>query len=158
MEKVYMTQTGFDKMKSELDELKNVKRPEIQLAIGEARAHGDLKENAEYHAAREAQGLLEAKIRELDDKLARTEIVDSSKIPKDAIYLGAKTELEDRDSGDIEVFQFVGAGEDDPVNGKILVTSPFAKALLGKKIGDEVDVEVPMGTLKYKVLSIEYEI
>lgn len=156
MEKVYMTKNGYEKVKEELDELKDVKRPEIQNAIGEARAHGDLKENAEYHAAREAQGLLEAKIRELEDKLARTEIVDSSKIPKDAIYLGAKTELKDLDSGDIEFFHFVGAGEDDPVNGKILVTSPFAKPLLGKKVNEEVEVNVPMGTLRYKVLKIEY--
>lgn len=156
MEKVYMTDKGYEKLKQELDELKNVKRPEIQAAIGEARAHGDLKENAEYHAAREAQGLLEAKIRELEDKLARTEIVDSSKIPTDAIYLGAKTELKDLDSGDIELFHFVGAGEDDPAKGKILVTSPFAKALLGHKVNEEVEVKVPMGTLRYKILNIEY--
>ena len=151
-----MTQEGFEKLKAELDYLKNEKRPEIQQAIGTARAHGDLKENAEYDAAREAQGLLEAKIRQLDDKLARTEIVDSSKIPKDAIYLGAKTELKDLDTGDIEVYQLVGAGEEDPINGKILVTSPFAKPLLGKKINAEVTVTVPMGTLRYKVMKIEY--
>lgn len=156
MEKVYMTKEGFEKLKNELDYLKNEKRPEIQEAIGTARAHGDLKENAEYDAAREAQGLLEAKIRDLDDKLARTEIVDSSKIPQDAIYLGAKTELKDLDTGDIEHYQFVGAGEDDPINGKIQVTSPFAKALLGRKIDDEVSVTVPMGTLRYKVMKIEY--
>ncbi len=157
MEKVYMTQEGFDKFKGELDHLKNVKRPEIQVAIGEARAHGDLRENAEYSAAREAQGLLEARIREMDDKIARTEIVDSSKIPKDAIYLGAKAELKDLDSGDIEFFHLVGAGEEDPMNDKISVTSPFAKALLGHKVDEEVEVTVPMGTLKYKILNIEYE-
>ena len=157
MEKVYMTESGYEKFKDELYNLKNVKRPEIQEAIGVAREHGDLKENAEYHAAREEQGLLEAKIRDLDDKLARTEIVDSSKIPKDAIYLGAKTKLKDLDSGDIEELQFVGAGEDDPANGKILVTSPFAKSLLGRKVNEEVDVTVPMGTLRYKILEIEYE-
>lgn len=156
MEKVYITKNGYEKLKEELDNLKNVKRPEIQAAIAEARAHGDLKENAEYHAARESQGLLEARIRELEDKLARTEMVDSSKIPKDAVYLGAKTALKDMGSGDIEHVQFVGAGEDDPVNGKILVTSPFAKALLGRKVNDEVEVKVPMGTLRYKILNIEY--
>lgn len=156
MEKVYMTQSGYDKLKEELDNLKDVKRPEVRQAIGEARAHGDLKENAEYDAAREAQALLEAKIRELEDKLARVELVDESKIPKDAIYLGASAELEDMDSGDIENYQLVGAGEDDPVNDKILVTSPFAKALLGHKVGDEVEIDVPMGKLKYKVLSIKY--
>ncbi len=151
-----MTEEGFEKLKAELDYLKNEKRPEIQQAIGTARAHGDLKENAEYDAAREAQGLLEAKIRQLDDKLARTEIVDASKIPTDAIYLGAKAELKDLDTGDIEVYQLVGAGDEDPVNGKILVTSPFAKPLLGCKVNDEVKVTVPMGTLRYKILKIEY--
>ena len=156
MDKVYMTQENFDKLKEELDYLKNEKRPEIQEAIGTAREHGDLRENAEYHAAREEQGMLEAKIRDMDDKLARTEIVDSSKIPTDAIYLGAKTELKDLDTGDIEIYQFVGSGEEDPINGKILVTSPFAKPLLGKKVNEEVDVTVPMGTLRYKIMKIEY--
>jgi len=156
MDKVYMTRENFDKLKEELDYFKNVKRPDIQKAIGTAREYGDLKENAEYHAAREEQGLLEARIRDLDDKLARTEIVDSSKIPTDAIYLGAKTELKDLDSGDIEIYQFVGSGEEDPMNGKILVTSPFAKPLLGKKLNDEVDVTVPMGTFRYKIMKIEY--
>ena len=156
MDKVYMTQENFDKLKEELDHFKNVKRPDIQKAIGTAREYGDLKENAEYHAAREEQGLLEARIRDMDDKLARTEIVDSSKIPTDAIYLGAKTELKDLDSGDIEIYQFVGSGEEDPANGKILVTSPFAKPLLGKKLNDEVDVTVPMGTFRYKIMKIEY--
>ena len=94
MEKVYMTKKGYEKLKKELDELKHVKRAEIEAAIGKARAHGDLSENAEYDAAREAQGLLEAKIRSLQDKLARTEIVDSSNIPNDAIHFGAKIEIE----------------------------------------------------------------
>ena len=157
MEKVYMSQSGFDKLKEDLDNLKNVKRPEIQQAIGRAREFGDLRENAEYSAAREAQGLLEARIRELDDKLARTEIVDSSKIPKDAIYLGAKIELQDLDDNATESFHLVGAGDEDPANGKISVTSPFAKGLLGHKVNEKVEVAVPMGTFRYKVLTIEYD-
>ncbi|MBT7591119.1 MAG: transcription elongation factor GreA, partial [Candidatus Scalindua sp.] len=122
MEKVYMSQDGFERLKKELHEMKNVKRPEIQEAIATARAYGDLKENAEYHAAREAQGMLEAKIRQLDDKLARTEIVDSSNIPTDAVHFGAKVEVKDLDTGDIENYELVGAGDDDPINDKILVS------------------------------------
>lgn len=156
MEKVYMTQSGYEKLKADLDEMKNVKMPEIAKAIGIAREFGDLKENSEYHAAREAQGMLDAKIRHLEDRLARTEIVDSSKIPKDAIYFGAKIEVEDLDEGDIEEYQLVGAGEDDPLNGKILATSPFAMALIGRKVNDEVEFEAPVGKLRYKVLKIDY--
>lgn len=156
MERVYMTKNGYERLKEELEYLKNVKRPEIEAEIARARAHGDLRENAEYDAAREAQGLLEAKIREIEDKLGRTEIVDSSKTPKDAIYLGAKTKLKDIGSGEIEYFHLVGAGEDDPLNGKILVTSPFAKALLGRKLNEEVEIKVPIGVLRYKIVDIEY--
>jgi transcription elongation factor GreA len=156
MEKVYMSKEGYEKLRKELDEMKNVKRAEIQEAIATARAHGDLKENAEYHAAREAQGLLEAKIRQLDDKLARTEIVDSSNIPTDAVHFGAKVEVKDLDTGDIEYYELVGAGDDDPINDKILVSSPFAQALLEHKVGDEVEVNAPMGVLKYKILKIDY--
>ena len=156
MEKVYMSQDGFDRLKKELDEMKNEKRAEIQEAIATARAHGDLKENAEYHAAREAQGLLEAKIRQLDDKLARTEIVDSSNIPTDAVHFGAKVEVKDLDTGDIENYELVGAGDDDPINDKILVSSPFAQALLEHKVNDEVEINAPVGVLRYKILKIEY--
>ncbi len=156
MEKVYMSKDGYEKLKKELEEMKNAKRAEIQEAIATARAFGDLKENAEYHAAREAQGLLEAKIRQLDDKLARTEIVDSSNIPTDAIHFGAKVEVEDLDTGDIENYELVGAGDDDPINDKILVSSPFAQALLEHKVDDVVEVNAPAGVLRFKILKIEY--
>ena len=156
MEKVYMSKDGFEKSKKELDEMKMVKRAEIQEAIATAREFGDLKENAEYHAAREAQGLLEAKIRQLDDKLARTEIVDSSSIPTDAVHFGAKVEVKDLDTGDIENYELVGAGDDDPINDKILVSSPFAQAFLEHKVGDEVEVNAPAGVLRFKILKIEY--
>ena len=156
MEKVYMSKDAFERLKKELDEMKNVKRAEIQEAIATAREHGDLKENAEYHAAREAQGLLEAKIRQLEDKLARTEIVDSSNIPTDAVHFGAKVEVKDLDTGDIENYELVGAGDDDPINDKILVSSPFAQAFLEHKVGDEVEVNAPAGVLRFKILKIEY--
>ncbi|MCP5004185.1 MAG: transcription elongation factor GreA [Planctomycetes bacterium] len=151
-----MVQESYEKLKKELDYLKFEKRMEVQEAIGKARAHGDLRENAEYDAAREAQGFLEAKIRKLEDELARAEIVDSSKIPKDTICFGAKIELEDLENGDIENYQLVGAGDDDPMNGKILVSSPVAKALLGGKKDEVIEVDVPAGILRYKVLKIEY--
>ena len=156
MEKVYMSKDGFEKSKKELNEMKMVKRAEIQEAIATAREFGDLKENAEYHAAREAQGLLEAKIRQLDDRLARTEIVDSSNIPTDAVHFGAKVEVKDLDTGDIENYELVGAGDDDPINDKILVSSPFAQAFLEHKVGDEVEVNAPAGVLRFKILKIEY--
>jgi len=156
MEKVYMSKDGYQKLTQELDEMKNVKRAEIQEAIATAREHGDLKENAEYHAAREAQGLLEARIRQLEDKLARTEIVDTSNIPTDAVHFGAKVEVKDLDTGDIENYELVGAGDDDPINDKILVSSPFAQALLEHKVGDEVEVNAPAGVLKFKIMKIEY--
>jgi transcription elongation factor GreA len=156
MEKVYMSEDGYQRLTKELDEMKNSKRAEIQEAIATAREFGDLKENAEYHAAREAQGLLEAKIRQLEDKLARTEIVDSSNIPTDAIHFGAKVEVKDLDTGDIENYELVGAGDDDPMNDKILVSSPFAQALLEHKVGDEVEVNAPAGVLRFKILKIEY--
>ena len=156
MDKVYMSKDGYQRLTKELDEMKNVKRADIQEAIATARAFGDLKENAEYHAAREAQGLLEARIRQLEDKLARTEIVDSSNIPTDAIHFGAKVEVEDLDTGDIENYELVGAGDDDPMNDKILVSSPFAQALLEHKVGDDVEVNAPAGVLRFKILKIEY--
>ncbi len=156
MEKVYMSKDGYQRLTKELDEMKNVKRPEIQEAIATARAFGDLKENAEYHAAREAQGMLEAKIRQLEDKLARTEIVDSSNIPTDAVHFGAKVEVKDLDTGDIENYELVGAGDDDPMNDKILVSSPFAQAFLEHKVGDKVEVNAPAGVLRFEILKIEY--
>jgi transcription elongation factor GreA len=156
MEKVYMSKDGYQRLTKELDEMKNSKRAEIQEAIATAREFGDLKENAEYHAAREAQGLLEARIRQLEDKLARTEIVDSSNIPTDAIHFGAKVEVKDLDTGDIENYELVGAGDDDPMNDKILVSSPFAQALLEHKVGDDVEVNAPAGVLRFKILKIEY--
>ncbi len=156
MDKVYMSKDGFERLTKELDEMKNAKRPEIQEAIATAREFGDLKENAEYHAAREAQGMLEAKIRQLEDKLARTEIVDSSNIPKDAVHFGAKVEVKDLDNGDIENYELVGAGDDDPMNDKILVSSPFAQAFLEHKVGDKVEVNAPAGVLRFEILKIDY--
>lgn len=153
---VPMTRAGYNKIKAELDRLENEEMPAITEKIAEARAEGDLKENAEYHAQRENQGMLMAKIGELKDKLARASIVDLSKLPKDEVVFGCTVTVEDLAYGDEEEFTLVGAGEENYDTGKILVTSPFGQGLIGKKVGDTAEVEVPAGQLKFKILKIEF--
>jgi len=156
-ERIPMTRTGFDKIKAELDHLQNEEMPKIEQRIGAARSEGDLSENAEYHGARESQGLLQAKINVLRDKLARATLVDVSKLPKDEVAFGATVVVKDLDFGDEESFTFVGAGEEDYDEGKINVTSPLAQGLLGKKVGDRVNVEVPAGTNRFEILEIRFD-
>ncbi|HHT9124606.1 MAG TPA: transcription elongation factor GreA [Candidatus Brocadiia bacterium] len=148
-----ITKKGREKLEAELKALKD-KRQHISQAIGDARAFGDLRENAEYHAAREAQALNEAKIRQLEDKLARAILVDESKLPDGVIVILSNVKLRDLDSGDIEEYSLVGEGHSDPHRGKILVTSPLAQGLLGHKRGDKVSIEVPAGKLNYEILEI----
>jgi transcription elongation factor GreA len=137
--------------------MENVEMPLIAENIAAARAEGDLSENAEYHAQRENQGMLQAKINLLRDKLARASIVDMSKLPKDEIAFGATVLVKDLDFDDEERFTLVGAGEEDYDTGKILCTSPIGVGLIGKKVGDQVKIAVPKGTLKFKILEIKYE-
>jgi transcription elongation factor GreA len=151
-----MTRAGYDKLRAELDELENEKMPEIAKRIAEARAEGDLKENAEYHGARESQGLMQAKINVLRDKLARASMVDLSKLPKDEVVFGCTVKVKDLDFGDTEEFTLVGAGEEDFDEGKINVTSPLAQGLVGKKVGDKVEIEVPAGVNRFEVVSISF--
>lgn len=153
---VPMTRAGYNKIKAELERLENEELPAVTEKIAEARAEGDLKENAEYHAQRENQGMLMAKIGELKDKLARASIVDPAKLPKDEVVFGCTVTVEDLAYGDEEEFTLVGAGEEDYDSGKILVTSPFGQGLIGKKVGETADVEVPAGQLKFKILKIEF--
>ncbi len=153
---VPMTRTGYNKIKAELDRLENEEMPSITEKIAEAHAEGDLKENAEYHAQRENQGMMMAKIGKLKDKLARASIVDPSKLPKDEVVFGCTVTVEDVAYGDEEEFTLVGAGEENYDTGKILVTSPFGQGLIGKKVGDTAEVEVPAGQLKFKILKIEF--
>lgn len=153
---VPMTRTGYNKIKAELERLENEEMPSITEKIAEARAEGDLKENAEYHAQRENQGMMMAKIGKLKDKLARASIVDPSKLPKDEVVFGCTVTVEDLAYGDEEEFTLVGAGEENYDTGKILVTSPFGQGLIGKKVGDTAEVEVPAGQLKFKILKIEF--
>lgn len=152
-----MSRTGYNKIKTEVDNLENVEMPKIANNIANARAEGDLSENAEYHAQRENQGLLQAKINLLRDKLARASIVDFSKIPKDEVAFGATVVVKDLDFDDEETYTLVGAGEEDYDTGKILVTSPIGQGLVGKKIGDTVKIAVPKGTINYEVVKIDYD-
>lgn len=156
-DRVPMTQAGYDKLKAELDEMESVEMPAIAIRIAEARAHGDLSENAEYHGARESQGMLQAKINLLRDKLNRASLVDTSKLPKDEVVMGAKIKVLDLDLEEEEILVLVGAGEEDYDEGKILVTSPLAQGLLGKKVGDQVKIDVPAGTLAFEILEINFD-
>jgi len=156
-ELIPMTKVGYDKLKAQLDHMENEEMPLITQRIADARAEGDLKENAEYHGARESQGMLQAKINMLRDKLARATIVDPSKIPHDQVAFGATVVVKDLDYGDEETFTLVGAGEEDYDAGKINVSSPVGKALVGMKLGDKVDIDVPRGVLRFEVLRISYD-
>ena len=149
-----MTREGYNKIKADIDRLENEEMPAVTEKIAEAREEGDLKENAEYHAQRENQGMLMTKIHELKSKIARATIVDVSQLPKDEVVFGCTVTVEDIAYGDEEQFTLVGAGEEDYDTGKILVTSPFGQGLIGKKVGDIAEVEVPAGKLKFKILKI----
>ena len=154
---VYLSHEGYEKLRRELEQLKTSKRREISKAIGEARAHGDLSENAEYTYAKEAQGLNEKKISELEDKLSRAKLIDESEMPKDEILIGAKVKLKDLDSAEELEYSLVAEEEADYSAGKISITSPVGEALLGHKENDTVKIKIPAGTLTYKVLKITRE-
>jgi transcription elongation factor GreA len=156
-ESIPMTRAGYNKLKAELDNLDQVEMPKAAARVAAARSEGDLSENAEYHGARESQGMLQAKINLLRDKLARATIVDTSSLPKDAVVFGATVVVKDLDFGDQEVFTLVGAGEEDYDAGKILVTSPLAQGLVGKKVGDRVEIDVPAGKMKFEILEIRFQ-
>ncbi len=154
---VPMTRAGYDKLKAELQEMETVEMPKLAQRVANARSEGDLSENAEYHGARESQGMLQAKINLLSDKLARASIVDTSRLPKDEVVFGATVVVKDLDFGDEEIFTLVGAGEEDYDTGKILVTSPLAQGLLGKKIGHKARIPVPAGTMNFEIIEIRFE-
>ena len=156
IDSVPMTRDGYNKIKAEIQRMENEALPLIIEKIAEARAEGDLRENAEYHAQRENQGMMMAKINELKSKIARASIVDQSQLPKDEVVFGCTVTVEDLAYGDEEQFTLVGAGEEDYDSGKILVTSPFSQGLIGKKVGETAEIEVPAGTQKFKILRIEF--
>jgi len=152
-----LTVVGAEKLRAELQHLKSVERPAVIQAIAEARAQGDLSENAEYDAAKEKQGFIEGRIAELEGKLANAQIIDPTAVDADGrIVFGATVELEDVDSGDTVSYQIVGDDEADIKAGKISVSSPIARALIGKYAGDSVEVQAPGGARHYEVLDVEY--
>jgi transcription elongation factor GreA len=154
-QKVPMTQTGYDKLKQELDHIMKVERAKNIRDIEEARAHGDLSENAEYHAAKERQGHLDAKKRELEHKLSHAQIIDVSKLSNEKVVFGATVTLADTESGDVKKYMLVGQEEADFKKGKISIQSPVCKALIGHKVGDVVSIKTPVKTVEYEIQEIE---
>lgn len=151
---IYLSKEGYEKLRSELEYLKKVKKKELTKEVGEARAHGDISENAELDAAKEAQGLCMKRIAELEEKLFRVSIIDDMDIPADKAYIGATVKIKDMDTGE-ELERILVAGEEaDPSCGKISIASPVGKGLLGHKEGDVLEISVPAGVLKYKILKI----
>jgi transcription elongation factor GreA len=154
IEKIPMTQEGYDKLKADLAHMEGFEMIEAAKRVAAARDLGDLSENAEYHAAREDHGLLQAKINELKDKLARAEIVNTADLPRDSVVFGARVRIKNLETGKEEEYELVGPGDEDYTKNKILTTSPRGQGLMGKKVGETVEITVPKGTLKYKILSI----
>ncbi|MDX2309554.1 MAG: transcription elongation factor GreA [Hyphomicrobium sp.] len=157
MERVPMTLEGYKTLEEELQRLKAVERPRIIQAIAEARAHGDLSENAEYHAAKEAQGLNEARVAELEDKFNRAEVVDTAKLSGSTVKFGATVTLVDEDTEEKVKYKIVGDMEASVKDGKISISSPIARALIGKGKGDAVEVTTPKGSRAYEILKIEWK-
>jgi len=153
-DRIPMTREGYDKLKAELDRRRNVEMIEVTKRVAAARDLGDLSENAEYHAAREDQGMLEAKIRDLSGRLARAVIVDTSSLPKDSVAFGSKVKVMDLDIEEEETFELVGPGQENPDKGRILTSSPIGQGLIGRKKGDTVEIQVPRGTIRFKILDI----
>ncbi len=152
-----MTQEAYNRRRKEIEHLENVEMPKIAQKIAAAREEGDLKENAEYHGQREAQGMLQAKINQLKYRLANAVIVDPSHVPKDEVAFGATVKVRDLDLDEEEEITLVGDGDEDYDAGKYLVTSPLCQGLLGKKVGEKVDIEVPRGVIRYEILEIRYD-
>ena len=156
MEKIPMTAAGYTQLEEELRQRQSVDRPRIIQQISEARSHGDLSENAEYHAAKEQQSLNEGRIAELEDKISRAEVIDVSKLSGDTITFGATVTLVDEDTDEQRKFQIVGETEADAKAGRISITSPIARALIGKKKGASAEVMTPKGAKGYEVLKIDW--
>jgi transcription elongation factor GreA len=156
MNRIPMTGEGYIRLQDELKRLKSVDRPAIIRAIAEARTHGDLSENAEYHAARERQSFIEGRLMEIEDKIARAEVIDTSKLSGSLIKFGAKVTLADEETDEEQTFMIVGEDEADVKNGRLSVTSPLARALIGKGKGDSVEVTTPSGAKSYEVVTVAF--
>jgi len=156
-DKIPMTKNGFDKLQDELERLRKVERPKNIKAIEEARGHGDLSENAEYHAAKERQGFIEGRIQEIQGKLAHSQVIDTSKLSREKIVFGATVVLLDMDSEEEKRYTLVGTDEADLKEGKISILSPVGRALIGHRVDDVVTIMVPAGTVDYEVREILFE-
>jgi transcription elongation factor GreA len=154
MERIPITREGLQKLKAELERLKSVERPANIRAIEEARSHGDLSENAEYHAAKEKQGIIEAKMNELEVNIGRAEVIDVEPGPSDRVVFGKTVLLYNLRTDEEVSYQLLGIYESDPENGKISVTSPLGQALIGKEVGDEIKVNTPGGVQEYEIVEI----
>jgi transcription elongation factor GreA len=157
MDKFPMTVAGYSALEEELKRRQQIERPRIIQAIAEARTHGDLSENAEYHAAKEAQSLNEGRIAELEDKLSRAEVIDVSKLSGTTIKFGATVTLVDEDTEEKKIYQIVGESEADVKAGRVSITSPTARALIGKKTGDSVEVNTPGGGKSYEIVNVAFQ-
>jgi transcription elongation factor GreA len=155
-ERIPMTREGYEKLKADLDRMQNAEMIEVTKRIAAAREMGDLSENAEYHAAREDQGMLQARVDALKDKLSRAYFVDRNNVPSDTVAFGAQVRVKDLDLDEEETFHLVGPGEEDYNNNKILITSPIGQGLVGKKKGDIAEIKVPMGNVRFEILDISF--
>ena len=156
MNKIPMTSEGYNRLREELRRLKSVDRPAVIRAIAEAREHGDLAENAEYHSARDRQSFIEGRLAEIEDKIARAEVIDVSKLSGSVIKFGAKVTLADEETDEEQTFQIVGEDEADVSQGRLSVTSPLARALIGKRTGESVEVAAPSGAKSYEVVTVAF--
>jgi len=158
MQRFPMTKKGHDALQAELQQLKTVDRPRITAAIAEARAHGDLKENAEYHAAREQQGFAEGRIQDIEAKLSNAQVIDISTMPKTGrVIFGVTVDIVNCDTDETKTYQIVGDDEADIKNNKISVNSPIARGLIGKEEGDSVGIQTPAGLVEYEIVEVRYE-
>jgi transcription elongation factor GreA len=156
MERIPMTAGGYKALEDEINQLKTVERPQVIKMIEEARAHGDLSENAEYHAAKERQAFIEGRVIELEDQLGRADVIDVSKLSGDTVKFGATVTLVDEDTDEERKFQIVGDHEADAKQGRISISSPIARALIGKAMGDTVEVAAPGGARSYEILKVKF--
>jgi transcription elongation factor GreA len=156
MEKIPMTAEGYQALDAELKRLKTEERPTVIQAIAEARAHGDLSENSEYHAAKERQAFIETRVAEIEDKIARSQIIDVSKLSGKQVKFGATVNLVDEDSGEKSKYKIVGEDEADVKAGKVSITSPIARAMIGKEEGDVVEVMAPGGAKSYEIVKVKF--
>ena len=156
MQKVPMTAAGYQRLQEEYKRLKSVDRPEVIVAIAEAREHGDISENAEYHAARERQSFIEGRLAELEDKISRAEVIDPATLSGKDVKFGATVTLADEETDEKATYQIVGEDEADIKDRRLSITSPLARALIGKKVGDSVEVTTPRGSKSYEIVKVKF--